>query len=206
MSLIDSIPLLLIMVTLAAIPSASVVLVVTRSATFGIANGIAVSLGILLGDLVFIFLAILGLSVVAETMGGLFLIIKYMGGLYLLWVGFSLLTSANKVVISLDKANSKGNLASSFVAGFFLTLGDIKAIYFYISLFPAFIDLTTINVFDILTIICITIVSVGGIKIAYAVSAIKVMKMSRGLGFEYGAKKTTGCFMVGVGSYLIIKT
>ncbi|WP_456449272.1 LysE family transporter [Thiolapillus sp.] len=59
------------MVVLAGIPSTSVSLVVTRSATLGIRNGMAVSAGIVLGDLAFIALAISGLSVVAEQMGSL---------------------------------------------------------------------------------------------------------------------------------------
>ena len=100
MSIIDSISLFAIMVTLAIIPSTSVALVVTRSATLGVGNGIAVALGIVLGDLIFILLAILGLSVIAETMGGFFLVIKYLGGAYLLWLGFVLLTSNNKTTVS----------------------------------------------------------------------------------------------------------
>jgi threonine/homoserine/homoserine lactone efflux protein len=77
MSILDSISLFLIMATLAVIPSTSVALVVTRSATLGISNGVAVALGIVLGDLVFIFLAILGLSAVAEATGAFFVVIKY---------------------------------------------------------------------------------------------------------------------------------
>ncbi len=85
MSIIDSISLFVIMVTLAIIPSTSVALVVTRSATLGASNGIAVAIGIVLGDLTFILLVLLGMSVVAETMAGVFLTIKYVGGTYLLW-------------------------------------------------------------------------------------------------------------------------
>ena len=77
MSIIETISLFGIMAALAAMPSTSVALVVTRSATLGVGNGIAVAMGIVLGDLVFIMLAILGLSVVAEAMGNLFVVIKY---------------------------------------------------------------------------------------------------------------------------------
>ena len=66
MSIVEAISLLAIMVSLAAIPSTSVALVVTRSVTLGVANGVATSLGIVLGDLVFILLAVLGLSAVAK--------------------------------------------------------------------------------------------------------------------------------------------
>lgn len=206
MSIIDSISLFAIMVTLAIIPSTSVALVVTRSATLGTANGIAVSLGIVLGDLLFILLVLLGLSIVAETMGELFLAIKYLGGAYLLWLGFTLLTAKNKTTIPVDKTKEKGDLIASFFAGFIITLGDIKAIFFYVSLFPTFVDLSALKIADIFIIIFITIVTVGGVKICYAFSAKKVVSMSQGLKLENGAKKAAGCFMVGAGSYLIAKS
>jgi threonine/homoserine/homoserine lactone efflux protein len=166
MSIIDSISLFAIMVTLAIIPSTSVALVVTRSATLGVSNGIAVATGIVLGDLTFILLVLLGMSVVAETMAGVFLTIKYVGGAYLLWLGFTLLTSENKITFSANHSATPGSLITSFLAGFFLTLGDIKAIFFYVSLFPAFVDLSALNTSDIIIIFLITISTVGLVKIA----------------------------------------
>ncbi len=193
------------MVTLAAVPSASVALVVTRSATLGVADGIAVSVGIILGDLVFILLAIFGLSVIAETMGSLFMVIKYLGAGYLLWLGFTLLKSKGTSEITVEKPIKKRNLVASFLAGFILTLGDIKAIVFYVSLLPVFMDLSALYVADILTIISVMVVSVGGVKAAYAFSAIKVASLASRYKFDNVARKTAGSFMVGAGSYLILK-
>ncbi|MCK4675977.1 MAG: LysE family translocator [Gammaproteobacteria bacterium] len=205
MTIIDSISLFVIMVTLAIIPGTSVALVITRSATLGVANGIAVSLGIVLGDLIFILLAILGLSIVAETMGGFFLVIKYLAGAYLLWIGYTLLTSSTKNTITVSTGNTTGNFITSFLAGFFLTLGDIKAIFFYVSLFPAFIDPSILKLTDVFIIMLVTIVTVGGVKIAYAISARRAVTMTKGLKLEKAAKKFAGCFMIGAGSYLIVK-
>jgi len=192
------------MITLAVIPSASVALVVTRSATLGMSNGVAVAMGIVLGDLVFIFLAILGLSVIAETMGAMFVIIKYLGGAYLLWIGYSLLTSQNKSTYTVDESKLRGNIVVSLLSGFFLTLGDMKAIFFYVSLFPAFIDLVAIEYLDLLIIIFVTIATVGGVKVTYAVIAKKVVDMTQGMKLQRGAKKVAGGFMIGTGSYLIV--
>jgi threonine/homoserine/homoserine lactone efflux protein len=205
MSIIEIITLFGIMVTLAAMPSTSVALVVTRSATLGVANGIAVSVGIVLGDLVFILLAIFGLSVVAETMGSLFMVIKYLGAAYLLWLGYTLLASKSTSEIAVENPINKCNLAASFFAGFMLTLGDIKAIIFYVSLFPAFIDLSALRVADILAIISVMVISVGGVKAVYAFSATKVASLARRYRFDNAARKTAGGFMVGAGSYLIVK-
>ncbi len=206
MNIFEIITLFGIMLVLAALPSSSVVLVVTRSATLGTANGFAVAAGIILGDLIFIMLAILGLSIVAETMGTLFMVIKYLGAIYLLWLGFTLLTSHHKTTISINKNNTKGNLITSFFAGFLLTLGDVKAIVFYASLFPVFIDLSTLQVTEVLIIVLITVASVGGVKIFYALSATKVARLAKQFNFENTTKKVAGGFMISAGTYLIIKT
>ncbi len=206
MSIIETITLLGIMVALAAMPSASVALVVTRSATLGAANGIAVSIGIVLGDLVFIILAIAGLSAAAETMGSFFMVIKYLGALYLLWLGYTLLTSKSATKISIaNSPQEKRNLGASFLAGLILTLGDIKAIVFYASLFPAFIDITSLRIIDFLIIVSIMVVGVGGVKVIYAFSAIKVASLAKRYKFDNTARKAAGGLMLGTGGYLIIK-
>ena len=206
MNIFEIMTLFGMMLVLSAIPSTSVALVVTRSATLGVANGFAVTIGIILGDLIFIILAILGLSIVAETMGYLFAIIKYLGATYLLWLGISLLKSDSNTIIKVNKTTEKRSLISSFLAGFILTLGDVKAIIFYVSLFPVFIDLSTLKVTEIFTIIGITVLSVGSVKALYAISAIKMIKFVRKMKFESTARKIAGGTMIGAGSYLIIKT
>ena len=205
MSIIDTITLFGIMIALAALPSASVALVITRSATLGVANGIAVTAGIILGDLVFILLAIYGLTVVAETMGSLFMIVKYLGATYLLWLGYTLINSKSTTTIAVDKIVKKQNLVTSFIAGFILTLGDIKAIIFYASLLPVFVNLSTLQASDVLIILSVMIVSLGSVKILYAFSAVKVVTFAANKKLNSISRKTAGGFMLGAGGYLIVK-
>ncbi|NOY71939.1 MAG: LysE family translocator [Gammaproteobacteria bacterium] len=205
MSIIESFTFAGIMVALAAVPSTSVALVVTRSATLGVANGVAVATGIVLGDLVFIMLAIFGLSMVAETMGSMFIVIKILGGAYLLWLGFSLLTSNSSSTVRSKHPNSKSSLIASFMAGFLLTLGDIKAIVFYASLMPVFMDLSVLKASEILVVIFVTIFCVGGVKVIYVLLANKVTAYALSRKIENKARKVAGGFIVGAGSYLIIK-
>ena len=206
MTIVETIVLFGIMVTLAALPSASVVLVITRSATLGVGNGIASSLGIVLGDLVFIFLTMVGLSYIAESMGMLFMFIKYLGAFYLVWLGLSMLTSKAKTEISLSLANSNKNLFASFFAGLLLTLGDIKAIVFYISLLPVFIDLSALSTVDISIVVTVTIIAVGGVKVIYALSASKIAHFSRMRKVEGVSQKIAGGILVGAGGYLAVKS
>lgn len=206
MGIIESITLLGIMVALAAIPSTSVALVVMRSATLDVKNGIAVAAGIVLGDLIFVMLVILGLSLLAETLGSLFLIIRYLGATYLIWLGFSLLATKHVTGFSTSSPVGKGRYTTDFFAGLALTLGDIKAIFFYLSLFPVFIDLAGLQLTDIFVIMAITVVAVGGVKVAYAFSASKIAAYTKGLPFEPTIRKTIGSVMIGAGSYIIAKS
>lgn len=62
---------------------------------------------------------------------------------------------------------------ASFLAGLVITLGDQKAIFFYLGFLPGFLDLTSVTKADIVVLILITGVSVGGVKFAYAALASK---------------------------------
>ncbi|MGM0564291.1 MAG: LysE family translocator [Pseudomonadota bacterium] len=204
MSLLDIAGLFAVMTTLALVPSASVALVVARSSTAGFRNGGAVTAGIVVGDLVFVFLAVLGMAVLADVMGSLFLVLRYFAGAYLIWFGISVLRSRPSLPTE-TSAQSGSTLAASFLSGLILTLGDVKAILFYASLFPAFVDLATIRPMDVATIVIVTTITVGGVKLGYAYSAVRIVSFTKGLKAERAAKVTAGGFMVGAGAYLITK-
>lgn len=205
MSIIEALTLFGIMALLAAIPSASVALVVTRSATSGIGNGVAVAAGIVLGDLLFVALAIFGLSVVAEAMGSLFMLIKLLGAGYLIWLGLSMFRKRSKTKLSPGDVERKGGLVVSFLSGLFLTLGDVKAVFFYVSLFPMFVGTAALQAADVIAIVLVTMASVGGVKVIYALSATKIASLAEGLELENAARTAAGGIMVGAGGYILAK-
>ncbi|NEQ43365.1 MAG: LysE family translocator [Leptolyngbya sp. SIOISBB] len=193
------------MLTLAAIPSTSVALVVTRSATSGLWHGTAVAVGIVLGDLIFALLAILGLTALSEIMGTLFLLIRYAAGIYLIWFGINLIKSRNQT-IQLKRSPSTGGLVASFLTGLLVTLGDVKAIFFYASLFPTFLELSTLSYAEIAQVFGVIIVTVGGVKLTYAVLAKKVAKIALPFSIAKQAKVASGSLMIGSGTYLIVRS
>lgn len=204
MTLTAALSLLVIMLALAAVPSASVALVVTRAATRGVSDGAAVALGIVLADLVFVTLAILGMSVLAEAMGSFFAILRYAGAAYLIWMGIGLLRSRHRLGISSDPATRRSLLAS-FTGGFLLTLGDVKAILFYAALFPTLVDMSRLTVGDIGLIVIVTLFAVGGVKLVYALAARKIVERFQGGLAQANAQSVAGCLMIGAGGYLVAK-
>lgn len=205
MSLVAIISLFAIMLFLAAIPSASVALVVARSALHGLANGAAVTAGIVLADLLFATLAIMGMAFLAESLGGFFAIFRYLGAGYLIWLGLGLLRFDGALKIK-DPSGRSSSLAAGFLAGFFLTLGDIKAILFYASLFPAFVDPGALGAGAIASILAITAVTVGGTKLVYAFAGRVIADRLQNRIRHKWLRRSAGGLMIGSGAYIIAKT
>ena len=205
MSFLEICLLFSLMVALAVIPSSSVALVVARSSTAGFFNGAAVAAGIVAGDIVYVVMAVIGMAELASVLGGWFSILRYLAGMYLIWFGINILRQ--KIFIKVESDDiSASTLGASFFSGLILTLGDVKAIFFYASLFPAFIDLATITNADIVTIIIITVISVGGVKLAYAYFARKLISYFMGYKAPRTIELTAGSLLAGAGAYIITKT
>ncbi len=190
------------MVVLASIPSVSVLAVSTRSATSGFIHGVFTTIGIVVGDIIFIIIAIWGLSLLAETMGSLFVLIKYLGGAYLMFLGIGLCWSKSNRLEPEEARES--SLLSSFLAGLSITLADQKASLFYLGFFPAFLDLSKISYLDTSIIIAITIVAVGSVKLGYAFMADRARllissKITKRINIA------AGCVMISVGIFLVTK-
>ena len=159
------------MLVLAYLPSVSVLAVAARAAASGFSHGVAATLGIILGDILFILLAVFGLSAIAEHWDGAFVWLKYLGGAYLIWIGITLWRQTPQAVEAGEVAES--SLWSSFVTGLLITLADQKAILFYLGFFPAFLDLTALSAWDIGVVMLIAIVSIAIAKLTYAYLAHK---------------------------------
>ncbi len=190
------------MVVLAFIPSVSVLTVSARSAASGFIHGAFTTIGILTGDIVFILVAVLGLTILAETMGGLLFLVKYLGGAYLIWLGIKLWRSVPKSRKAEEVVES--SLLSSFLTGLFITLGDQKAILFYLGFFPAFVDLSAISYFDTSIIILIAIAAVGGVKLVYAFMADRAGLLFSPTAYR-GLNIAAGSVVIGVGVFLVAK-
>ena len=163
------ISLFLTMLLLAAIPSTSVLMVVSRSLSSGFLHGSMTALGIVVGDVLFILLAILGLSAVATALGGLFTLLKLVSGVYLVVLGVAL-WRASVTSVRVERL-AKASWLSSFLGGLLITIGDQKAVLFYMGLLPAFVELAALTVADIVSVVLIAVVAVGGVKVAYAYAA-----------------------------------
>ncbi len=191
------------MMVLAIAPDASLVAVVGRSMASGYTHGLVTVIGILVGDLVFLMLAIYGLSAIAETMGDLFVMVKYLGGAYLIWFGIGL-WRARSTTVEVEKIQET-SWASNFLCGLTITLGDPKAILFYLSFLPAFLDVTRVSFLDMGIIMVLAAILVGGTKLGYAYMADKARLLFKSSQAKKKVNMTAGSVMIGTGIVVIAK-
>jgi threonine/homoserine/homoserine lactone efflux protein len=191
-----------VMAVAAFIPSASTLAVSARSAAYGFVHGVFATMGIVLGDIVFIMLAIYGLSVLAQWMGSHFVFIKYLGGAYLIWLGIVLWRSKSTDGAADD--SSESSRLSSFLTGLFITLGDQKAILFYFGFLPAFVDLSAITFVDTVIIILVATIAICVPKLSYAFMADRASMLLKSSKAIKALNIVAGSIMIGVGIFLIV--
>ncbi|WP_420404571.1 LysE family translocator [Nisaea sp.] len=208
MTLFGAFTLFLVLAAMAALPSSSVALVVARSAMSGVPHGLAVAVGIVAGDLVFIALAVLGMAALAAELGALFALIRYAAAAYLVWFGLSLIRAQLRAAPEQEAADPKtarGGLTGSFMAGLLLTMGDVKAILFYASLLPTFVDLASLSGADVALLSLIAVLSVGGVKVVYVFAAQRLAARATGFAYLRQAKILAGGVFVAIGGVLAVK-
>lgn len=203
MTLINIFTFAAAMFLLAITPGPGVFATISRALASGFNNASFVVLGIVLGDIVFLLLAIFGLSAIASILGDFFVIVKYLGGIYLLFLGYKILSSKEEKtnVNAVEELSWKKN----FLTGLLITLSNPKVILFYLGFLPTFVNLHSLTLIDIVIISAIVTVVLGGVMLAYAYSASGAKKLFKSKKSKRKMNIAAGSVMVLAGGTLIAK-
>jgi threonine/homoserine/homoserine lactone efflux protein len=185
-------------VILAVSPGPGLVAILSRTLGDGCAAGLAVTAGLVIGDAVFLAIAMVGLSAIASAMGPLFQIIKFAGAAYLVWLGVQAFRSASAPV-SIEAAHSRGGLVKDLGLGLIVTLGNPKPIIFYGALLPTFLDLSRIGVLDFAVLMSVVVVVSFVVYSAYMVIAHRAGRLLMSGNTAKRLNQTTGVMLVGSG-------
>ena len=130
---------------------------VARTLSGGFGSAWPLALGVVIGDILWPIIAILGLSWVAMQYDGLLDLLKYVATLIFFVLGLSLISNPDRAVNSDNRLTRPGQLAG-FIAGVAIILSNPKAILFYIGVLPGFFDLSRVTLLDIVAICTISAV------------------------------------------------
>ncbi|OEJ68103.1 LysE family translocator [Magnetovibrio blakemorei] len=183
-------------------PGPGVFAIVARALALGFRPTLVFIFGIIVGDLFYLVLAALGLSVLASQYVAAFGLLKIAGGLYLVYLGVQMWRAARDVETDLVPAPERGPMRHSgrrFLSGLSLTLGNPKAMVFYVAFLPAFMDLSLLGVGGLVSAALVVSVTLFIVLAGYAAMAAKARSLFRSRRAVKNLHRGAGGLMIGAG-------
>ncbi len=185
----------------AAIPGPGIAALVGQSMGNGLRAALFLLAGIALGDVVYLTVAVTGLSALAQAFAGVFLVVKVLGGLYLLWLARKLWTSRSAVT-EVGAARRQSGLAA-FLSGLSVTLGNPKTIIFYLALLPTVLDLNTVGIGKWALLAVVTVGVLFAVLVPYAVLAARARSLMKRPEAVARLNRFAGAIIGGTGAVIL---
>ena len=128
---------------------------VARSLSGGFHAAWPLALGVVMGDVLWPFLAILGVTWIVSVFSGFMLALRVIATAMFVGMGLLLIRNADRP-ISADSRLTRPGRWAGFVAGLAAILGNPKAVLFYMGVLPGFFDLGGITPWDIVAVVMIS--------------------------------------------------
>jgi len=125
--------------------------VLARSLSGGVGAVLPLALGVVVGDVLWSLLAVLGVSWIVGAFSGFLMALKLVAVVIFAGMGVMLIRNADRSLVADSRLTRPGALAG-FMAGLAAILGNPKAILFYMGVLPGFFDLTRVTPADIAAI------------------------------------------------------
>ena len=126
--------------------------------------------GVILGDIVWLSLSLGGLAILAQQIPAVFVVIKWAGVVYLIWLAWG----AWSADVHLREGEAETESRSRIVrvlAGFAVTMGNPKAMLFYIALLPSLISPTSLSAGAVVPLYIAVVVILGVSFATYSIAA-----------------------------------
>ena len=188
----------------AAIPGPGITAIVARALGSGFRSSLAMTIGLVLGDLCYLTAVVLGLAFVAQTFGTVFLIIKWLGVCYLAYLAYSFWT-AGITPEEIEARKARSGLLSSFIAGLTVTLGNPKTMIFYLALVPTLVELQTLSFADYGVLVACTIVVLLVVLVPYLVLAARARQFLKAPRALKALNRAAASFMGGAAAAIALR-
>lgn len=128
------------------------VALIARALSGGFMSAAPLALGVVVGDVIWPLIAILGVTWLVDQFEGFMEVLKWVAVAMFLVMGISLLRHTDAALGSNSKLTKPGMWAG-FVAGLVVIMSNPKAVLFYMGVLPGFFDLSAVTWVDI-AVIC----------------------------------------------------
>ncbi len=160
-----------------ASPGPGVAAIVARSLAHGFKGAPAFIAGFIVGDLLWFTVAATGLAAIARTAAVVFVAIKWAGVAYLLYLAWKLWSAPAARVAVANEEDGRQHGWRAFLASLTLTLGNPKAILFFLALLPTVVDLQSMNALRFIEISLAIMIVQPAVLFSYVFLAARAREM-----------------------------
>lgn len=133
------------------------VALIARTLSGGFNAAWPLALGVVVGDVLWPLLAILGVTWIVSVYGDFMMILRWVASAFFLVMGVLIVRNADRSIAS-DSRLTRPGMWAGFLAGVAVILGNPKAILFYMGVLPGFFDLTRLTWPDIVAICFLSLI------------------------------------------------
>lgn len=189
----------------AAIPGPGITALIARSVGSGSVAAYAMLGGLIVGDIVLLSFAVFGLAFVASQFAGVFIVVKFASVVWLSWLAWGFWT-AGPVEIRRSTMTHR-DVAESAVSGLLITLGNPKALAFYLALLPAVINLQAVSVVVWAAwLVPLTVIVLLVVGSTYILGAMSVRTMLSSAAAQQGLYRGAALAMAGAAVALVLRS
>jgi len=188
---------------LAITPGPGIMYVLTRSMAGGRREGILSSLGTLIGGLVHVIAAALGISAFLATSAVAYQAVRWAGALYLVYLGFRMIRNAER-----DGLQAPSHVSGDpFRQGIVTEILNPKTALFFLSFIPQFVDPKAGGIFaQFLALGSISVIlnSSADVLVAFLAGPLgeKLLRSKRA---RRNQRRATGAAMIGLGVFVVAR-
>ncbi|POZ63073.1 LysE family translocator [Chromobacterium alticapitis] len=190
----------------AAIPGPGMTALVARSISGGAIAGFIMLSGLILGDLIYLSLAVFGMAVIAHAYASIFTLINWAASLYLCLLAWQFWRHQPQAV-NIEQKTSGRQLASAWLSGLTITLGNPKTIAFYLAILPLVISLDSVSWqtwgLMLVPLTLLVLLAVGGVCI---LAALRIRHFLSSAAAQRLLFRSAGCIMMLAAFGMVAKT
>lgn len=144
------------------------VALIARTLSGGFNAAWPLALGVVVGDVLWPLLAILGVTWIVSVYGDFMIVLRWVASAFFVTMGLLIIRNADRTIAS-DSRLTRPGMWAGFLAGVAVILGNPKAILFYMGVLPGFFDLTRLTWADIAAICGLSLIVplMGNLILAY---------------------------------------
>jgi len=198
----DFLALAAVVLVAALTPGPAVTAIAARAITDGLRPAMAINAGVVTGDLLFLLLAAAGMAAAARSMGSFFDVLRIAGAGYLAWQGFALWRARPPAALPATGAHER-QFRRNYAAGLLLMFGHVQAMLFYAALLPGFVDLATLTALDLVLLVAMLVVVIGGVNTGYALLASRARGFFRNERAQVTLHRVAGTLMLAAAAVVL---